>query len=95
MREPILELRTKDSPRAVELLQDAPGVVEAGMFGRAVHVTVDDVETARRTLPPLLASGGIALDDQELPRIEPSLEDVFISLVRAAGGAVGGLRPPC
>ena len=88
--EPILELRTKDSPRAVEVLQDAPGVVQAGMFGRAVHVTVDDVETARRTLPPLLAASGIALDDQDLPRIEPSLEDVFISLVRAAGGAVAG-----
>jgi ABC-2 type transport system ATP-binding protein len=87
-REPILEVHTKDSPRAVEALQRAPGVVQSGMFGRTVHVTVDDVDAARRTLPGLLASHGIALDDAELPQIPPSLEDVFISLVRAAGGAV-------
>ncbi len=87
-REPILEVRTKDSPRAAEALQGAAGVVQAGMFGRAVHVTVEDVAAARRTLPGLLASRGIVLDDPELPEIAPSLEDVFITLVRAAGGAV-------
>jgi ABC-2 type transport system ATP-binding protein len=58
------------------------------MFGRAVHLTVDDVAAARRALPGLLTSHGIALEDAELPQIPPSLEDVFISLVRAAGGAV-------
>ena len=87
-REPILEVHTKDSPRAVEVLQGAPGVLQAGMFGRAVHLTVDDVAAARRALPGLLTSHGIALEDAELPQIPPSLEDVFISLVRAAGGAV-------
>ena len=88
--EPILELRTKDGPRAVELLQNTPGVVQAGMFGRAVHVAVEDVAEARETLPTLLRAHGITLDGAEFPRIEPSLEDVFVSLVRAAGGAVAG-----
>jgi len=87
-REPILEVHTQDSPRAVEVLQGSPGVVHAGMFGRAVHLTVADVDAARRALPALLAANGIALEDAELPQIPPSLEDVFISLVRAAGGAV-------
>jgi ABC-2 type transport system ATP-binding protein len=88
--EPILEVRTKDGPRAAELLQGAPGVVQAGMFGRAVHVAVEDVAAARETLPTFLRAHGIILDEAELARIEPSLEDVFVSLVRAAGGAVAG-----
>jgi ABC-2 type transport system ATP-binding protein len=87
-REPILEVHTKDSPRAVEVLQGTPGIVQAGMFGRTVHLTVEDVAAARRAVPDILASHGIALDKPELLQIAPSLEDVFITLVRAAGGAV-------
>ena len=88
--EPILELRTKEGPRAVELLQSAPGVVQAGMFGRAVHVAVEDLAATREALPALLRAHGVTLDDAEFARIQPSLEDVFVSLVRAAGGAVQG-----
>ena len=87
-REPILEVHTKDSPRAVEALQGTPGIVQAGMFGRAVHLTVEDVAAARRAVPAVLASHGIILDKPDLLQIAPSLEDVFITLVRAAGGAV-------
>jgi hypothetical protein len=58
------------------------------MFGRVVHLTVEDVAAARRTVPAILASHGIVLDKADLPQIAPSLEDVFITLVRAAGGAV-------
>jgi len=82
---PIVELETADPARAVEALKRAPAVVEAAMFGRTVHVTVEDVERARESLPPFLAGRGIAITG--FRRITPSLEDVFVARVREAGGA--------
>ncbi len=86
MSEPILELDTSDGPAAAQALQGAPGVVEAAMFGRAVHVVVDDAGRAERTLPALLQARGLTL--RHLAPVRPSLEDVFVSLVRREGGAV-------
>jgi ABC-2 type transport system ATP-binding protein len=85
MRLPLLELRTDDGPRAVEALQGAPGVLQVGLFGRAVHVLVEDEARARAELPRRLAAQGRAVHGLE--RIEPSLEDVFVALVRETGGA--------
>jgi ABC-2 type transport system ATP-binding protein len=83
--EPLFELKTDDSPRAVKLLQRMDGVREAAMYGRAVHVAVADAGRAQREIPTRLAAEGIALQGME--RITPSLEDVFVFQVRAAGGA--------
>jgi ABC-2 type transport system ATP-binding protein len=83
--EPLFELKTDDSPRTVKLLQRMDGVHEAAMYGRTVHVAVTDAEHARREIPARLAAEGIALQGME--RITPSLEDVFVFQVRAAGGA--------
>jgi ABC-2 type transport system ATP-binding protein len=85
MREPILEFRVSDSPRAVEALAGAPGVIEAGMYGRALHVEVTDVAAAMVALPARLAAHGVSVDGVE--QIAPSLEDVFVARVRAEGGA--------
>lgn len=85
--EQILEVRAGGGPRAVEALAQAPGVIQAGMFGRAVHAAVQDPELARVSIRRALAAHGLSLENPELPEIEPSLEDVFIALVRAAGGA--------
>ena len=84
-RMPLLEVRTADSLRTVKVLQGKPGVIEVGMFGRAVHVTVEDEGRARAAIPQVLAEAGIAME--KIERITPSLEDVFISLVHAEGGA--------
>jgi ABC-2 type transport system ATP-binding protein len=85
MREPLLEVRVTDAPRAAEALQGAPGILEAAMFGRALHAAVADPEAAHREIPELLRSHGV--ETLGIERIEPSLEDVFVSLVRAEGGA--------
>ncbi len=84
--EPIFELRTDDTPRAVELLKALPGVIEAAMFGRAIHVTVADTDRARGAVSEVLAEHGIGAS--ALTPVVPSLEDVFVSRVRAAGGAI-------
>ena len=84
--EPIFELQTDDTPRAVELLKALPGVIEAAMFGRAIHVTVADADRARGAVSEVLAEHGIG--SSALTPVVPSLEDVFVSRVRAAGGAI-------
>ena len=88
MKEPLLELRTPDPPGAVEAIRSARGVLEAAMFGRRVHVVVENEERARTDIPALLGSRGIPLHGLE--RVPPSLEDVFVALVREEGGAVDG-----
>ncbi|HEY8468477.1 MAG TPA: ABC transporter ATP-binding protein [Longimicrobiales bacterium] len=88
MAEPILEVETDDAPRAVEALAGAPGVLEAAMFGRAVQVVVRDEAEARAVIPAVLAAHGRAVG--EMRRVPPSLEDVFVSLVRREGGAAPG-----
>jgi ABC-2 type transport system ATP-binding protein len=83
--EPILEVSTDDAPRAVEALAHAPGILEAAMFGRSLHVTVDDAVGGETRVREILAAVGRTVAD--VHTVPPSLEDVFVSLVRAEGGA--------
>jgi len=85
MCEPLLEIRTPNGPKVAELLVGAPGVIEVGLFGRAVHVAVRDLAAARTSISDLLGSRRVGFDAIE--EITPSLEDVFVSLVRSEGGA--------
>jgi ABC-2 type transport system ATP-binding protein len=88
MAEPILTLASTDAPRAVAALKGQPGVLDVSLFGRAVHVVVRDEAEARRVIPAALAAVGAP--DVELERVAPTLEDVFVALVRHEGGAVAG-----
>jgi len=85
---PILEVRTDDAPGAVEALLGVDGVIDAAMFGRALHVTVESVEQGRAVIADALTAVGRSVT--EIRPVDPSLEDVFVSLVRAEGGAVVG-----
>ncbi len=88
MKEPLLELRTSSPPHAVEVLKRLDGVLEAAMFGRMVHVMVTDEADAKAAIPAVLAEHSIPLEYIE--RVTPSLEDVFVALVRQEGGAEEG-----
>jgi ABC-2 type transport system ATP-binding protein len=86
--EPILEVKSDDAPGAVDALRGTPGVLEAAMFGRALHVIVVDAEEGAAAVRRALSAAGRRVD--HIAPVEPSLEDVFVSLVRAEGGAVVG-----
>jgi ABC-2 type transport system ATP-binding protein len=85
--EPILRLDTDSAPKAVEALRGVAGVNDAAMFGRSVHITVAD-EAAAANIREALTNAGRTCESLE--RVTPSLEDVFVSLVRREGGAVVG-----
>jgi ABC-2 type transport system ATP-binding protein len=86
--EPILEVRTDDAPRAIGALAGTPGVLDAALFGRALHVTVREAGEGTERVRRSLEAAGRRVD--AIATIAPSLEDVFVSLVRAEGGAVVG-----
>ena len=88
MREPIFEAETDNTPDAVEVLKNTTGVIDAAMFGRSIHVTVENEHSATAVIPSALAARGLSCES--LRRVTPSLEDVFVSLVRSEGGAMAG-----
>ncbi len=86
--EPIYEVRTDRVADAVEALEGRPGIVDAAMFGRALHVTVEDASTGPARIREALEAAGHRVEAVE--PVRPSLEDVFVSLVRRGGGAPVG-----
>jgi len=83
--EPILRVTVDDPARGVQALLGRPGVLDAALFGRSLHVVVEDPARDRATLVDALGQAG--LEAHEVTPVEPSLEDVFVSLVRREGGA--------
>jgi ABC-2 type transport system ATP-binding protein len=90
--EQLLELvtasRVSNVAGLVATLREAPGVEDAVLFGRRIHLSVHDAGAARTALPPWLGAHGIEV--ASLEQVAPSLEDAVVSLIRKAGGAVEG-----
>lgn len=63
---------------AVETLQNAPDVLDAAVFGNAIHLVVRDAAKATQTIQDFLASKGVKVS--RIEKIRPTLEDVFVSL---------------
>jgi ABC-2 type transport system ATP-binding protein len=63
---------------AVEAAQSAPGVSDAAVFGNALHLVVEQAQSAISDVPKYLADRGITV--HRIEKIRPSLEDVFVSL---------------
>jgi ABC-2 type transport system ATP-binding protein len=78
MRGDLLLVECEPLGPAVELLQSAPGVMDAAVFGSALHLVVQDADVAIPQLKQFLAEHNVALKRAE--KIHPSLEDVFVSL---------------
>ena len=81
MSEVILELSCDQPVRAMEEIERLDSVKEAALFGKGLHVVVDDPEPATEAIATVLSKKGIALAGLEA--ITPSLEDVFVSLIEA------------
>ncbi|MFI5340669.1 MAG: ATP-binding cassette domain-containing protein [Candidatus Methylomirabilales bacterium] len=76
----LLELRGPAPEAAAALIGRLPGVKEAQVFGDALHVVVADPEGALPSLRAVLEAQG--LPEAHIRPIIPSLEDVFVTLIR-------------
>jgi ABC-2 type transport system ATP-binding protein len=63
---------------AVEALQSAPMVLDAAVFGSALHLVVEKAEEATPEVKKYLSERGVKV--RRIEKIRPSLEDVFVSL---------------
>ena len=70
---------------AVEALQSAPGVMDAAVFGNALHLVVAGAAAAIPQLKDFLATRGVAVS--RIEKIRPSLEDAFVSLTTSRDAA--------
>jgi ABC-2 type transport system ATP-binding protein len=85
----LLEVRCEKPQDALELLEKTPGVREAALFGRGLHVTTTGDPTAAASVLDHLRSAGLAVTGVE--PIAPALEDVFVSLIE--GFSAGETKP--
>jgi ABC-2 type transport system ATP-binding protein len=76
---------------ALEALQSAPGVMDAAVFGNALHLVVPDARAAAPVLSSFMAGRGIRV--KKIEPILPSLEDVFVSLTTTQAEPVPDGRP--
>jgi ABC-2 type transport system ATP-binding protein len=85
MPEAVWELETDDLVKSLEVLKSDAGAIhesplrEVAVFGNTLHVVTPKGVDLASSLPSLLAGKGIPV--RRLEQIEPSLEDVFVSLV--------------
>ena len=77
---------TQPSSPAAAAIRHELGTAAAGLFGDRVHVVTDNAEATERRVTEILARAGVEL--QGVRPVEPSLEDVFVSVLSA--GPEGG-----
>jgi ABC-2 type transport system ATP-binding protein len=82
MKGDLLLIECEPLGKAVEVLQAAPDVMDAAVFGNALHLVVPAADAAMPRIEKYLADNGITVG--RIEKIRPSLEDVFVSLTTAS-----------
>ncbi|MEW6186154.1 MAG: ABC transporter ATP-binding protein [Thermodesulfobacteriota bacterium] len=81
MPEDVLECLCQRPQEALEVLEGLPSVREAALFGKGLHLVVDEAASAMEQVRRVLTDNGFGIE--HLEKITPSLEDVFVSLIEA------------
>ena len=87
----LLELECDNLGAALDLVAHVPGVKDAAVFGNALHLLVDKVDPTAAAVRARLAEHG--LPSARTRQIAPSMEDMFVHLVRASRTATAGAAP--
>jgi len=82
MRGSILEVRCGDPRKATQVLQSELPANSAGLFGDRVHVVTGTIEKTTTQVEAVLSSHEIPVTS--VRHVEPSLEDVFVSVLGQA-----------
>ena len=77
----LLNLNAADPLETMRALENLPGVLDVAIFGRGLHVMVDELDATSARIRQALAAKNIAVESLE--RITPSMEDVFVALIEA------------
>jgi ABC-2 type transport system ATP-binding protein len=80
----LVEVRADDLRAARQVLEDNPAARQVLAMGDRLMVTVDDRAAAQEALAQALSEAGLA--GVSLASAEPTLEDLFVQIVRQHGG---------
>jgi ABC-2 type transport system ATP-binding protein len=76
----LISIQVKEPRRARDLIGALPGVVSTALFGNSVHALLGEAAGDLNAFTALLR--GVDLEPETVEIVEPSLEDVFLHLVR-------------
>jgi ABC-2 type transport system ATP-binding protein len=91
MQEDVLKISLPDPEDWIEKMKKLDCVKEVALFGVALHAIVKDCRQATPELCGLFSKAGIK--DFAIEKIQPSLEDVFVSLIESYDKAGGTCEP--
>ncbi len=74
----LVQLESDQPGEALALLEKQPGIIGTAIHGALVHLTMQDISFEQQ-IKAALANANITINGWEI--IQPSLEDVFISMV--------------
>jgi len=81
MQEEVWEVLCERPQEAMEEIERVSGIKEVSLFGKALHIVVQDGEGVVPVIRRFLGERGYRLE--RIEKITPSLEDVFVSLIEA------------
>lgn len=81
MQEEILEVICDQPQDAMDEIKKIDHIKDVALFGKGLHVIVEDSEVAAVAIHHLLSKKGYQIT--RIEKIIPSLEDVFVSLIEA------------
>jgi ABC-2 type transport system ATP-binding protein len=87
MRGQVLEIDCDDPAAAIPLLRQMGVFEEVALYGALIHAVAPEVEALRPQIETELGRAGVRVETMDV--IVPSLEDVFISSVRAPADSSG------
>ena len=74
----LVQVDCKNPARAAQILESFPGVVDTSLHGAQAHVLLKSAKLRKKVKKMLVGSG---IEVHKIEQIQPSLEDVFISMV--------------
>lgn len=79
----VVSVKGAEPREARNLIRELPGVAGTALFGNSVHAVLEAAGLTRESLGKALVERG--LTGYSVETVEPSLEDVFLHLVRGEG----------
>jgi len=83
MKDAVLDISCERPMEAMGMIHQLDSVKEVTLFGNDLHAVVKDAAKAKSAITLLLRKKGMSLF--RLEKIDPALEDVFVSLIEAQG----------
>ncbi|MGE5173098.1 MAG: ATP-binding cassette domain-containing protein, partial [Betaproteobacteria bacterium] len=79
VQRPMIEVWSENARSAVELVKNLGGVISVSLYGDRLHITIEEKVSAAEIIADLKSLG---IEIKDYRDILPSLEDVFISMVK-------------